>query len=142
MSAYLDISAYDTLIEDMKRGALREALDALEVTGQAMVAYLTETSAAFGMQPGLRANAPDRPAHVGGWANVSGDLESSYAYQVLVQNGRATLRLTNTSGHAIYVEAMEGYFVLQGIADSAGDPAVVRLREEISRRMPGWEVRV
>lgn len=81
--------------------------DFLDEVGKVLIAYLKSYS------KGER--KPDgRPTHPGHWGDVTYELRDSYEYEVV--DGK--LWLANTSGHAAYVEAMDGYFVLSGVGDS------------------------
>lgn len=62
-----------------------------------------------------------RAAHPGGWADITTDLMAKYKSEV-IQNGPAdfVLTLDNTSEHAPYVEAMAGFFVVEGVFEPGG----------------------
>lgn len=80
-----------------------------------------------------------RRAHPGHWADITGDLMEKYAYKVVREPSGVRLEITNTSGHAIYVEAMDGFFVLKGITDKGG-PLDQRLRAVLPLIAPTMKV--
>lgn len=80
-----------------------------------------------------------RPAHPGGWADVTNELAKGYRYKVELVGSDWRLWITNITGHAVYVEAMDGYFVVSGaLAD--GGPVDRALRLAIKRLAPDWQV--
>lgn len=81
----------------------------------------------------------DRPAHPGHWADISHELKNSYGYRVVRTGESIQLIIFNTSGHALYVEAMDGYFVLKGITDADG-PLFHKLRAILAQNAPGWRI--
>lgn len=68
--------------------------------------YTGETS------PGLRKGDPPRPNHPGKWADRTGELKSSYRYEVTRQGGILTLTIVNDAPHARWVDRMDGRWVL------------------------------
>lgn len=61
-----------------------------------------------------------RPAHPGGWADVTENLMQSY-YTVLERiDGGWKFTVGNKSGHARYVEGRDGMFVVTGILNPGG----------------------
>lgn len=81
----------------------------------------------------------ERPAHPGHWGDITHDLKNSYGFRVVRDTGSIQLVIFNTSGHAVYVEAMDGYFVLRGITDPDG-PLFQKLRAILARVAPDWRV--
>jgi hypothetical protein len=73
------------------------------------------------VEPGDRSEF--RPAHPGGWADVSYDLMRQYYTQLTWEDGGWKLVVGNRSEHAIYVEAMDGFFVVHGILQKNGPVA-------------------
>lgn len=61
-----------------------------------------------------------RPAHPGGWSDVEEDLRDSYYARVEAGSSGWKLVVGNRSGHAAYVEAMDGLFVVTGIFEPNG----------------------
>lgn len=80
-----------------------------------------------------------RPAHPGGWADITGDLARAYAYKVEVATDGATLTLSNSMSYAAALEAKDGYFVLSGVADPGG-PVEQEIRRLIGKLAPEWEI--
>lgn len=64
-----------------------------------------------------------RPAHPGGWADVSDDLRKKYYTRLDFVNNGWRLTIGNNSEHAVYVEAMDGYFVVHGVLEPNGPVA-------------------
>jgi hypothetical protein len=130
VKAYVDAAALDVHV------ALRQLL---EVIGQRTVAYLRSFTG--NLRPPILQGGPMRPAHPGGWADVTGELARSYAYRVVDGPTGASLELTNDSGHAIYLETHEGFFVLSGVTQPGGpvEQAILRVVKELA---PEWEVRI
>lgn len=78
-------------------------------------------------------------AETRGWQKRTGALEESYGYEVAeIENG-AVLTLKVDAPHAIPLEARDGLFVLNGVADPGGplDKAIVAAVREI---VPDWQV--
>lgn len=78
-----------------------------------------------------------RPAHPGGWADISKDLMRHYGYNVEKVDGSWELSIINDSDHAAYVEAMNGFFVVTGVLKTGG-PVEKALRQAIQRIAPDW----
>lgn len=82
-----------------------------------------------------------RPAHPGGWADVEFDLRDNYYSQLNWVNGGWQLLVGNRSEHAIFVEAMDGYFVVSGIMEARG-PVMRSIRNAIKALgLKDWEVK-
>lgn len=119
----------------------------LETVGLEAVSYLR--SLIGDTRPPARVGGSARRAHPGGWADVTGQLAASYYFAVTVGSrrlvwtepvapgttnnppkrggiprtlppGRLSLVLGNLADHAVYVEAMDGYYVLTGVTEEAG----------------------
>lgn len=62
-----------------------------------------------------------RPAHPGGWADITEELKNSYVATV-TRLGPAdyVLSLDNTAPHAKFVEAKDGFFVVEGVFTPGG----------------------
>jgi len=81
-----------------------------------------------------------RPAHPGGWANISKELMKGYKAEVTRNAvGNHVLTIRNDSPAAVFVEAKEGFFVVTGIMEPGG-PVDWSLRRAIKRLAPGWKV--
>lgn len=80
-----------------------------------------------------------RRAHPGHWADITGDLMRKYKYRVIRSGSDVRLEFTNGSKHAIYVEAMDGFFVLKGVV-GPGSIVEDRLRKILPRIAPGWNL--
>jgi hypothetical protein len=91
-------------------------------------------------RPPVRKGEPRRAAHPGRWADVTGVMANSYAWQVEVDSDGGRVILSNSAEYAIYVDAMDGYFVLRGVTDRGG-PVEEILRRVIAQVAPEWEVR-
>jgi len=74
-----------------------------------------------------------------GWVNRSGELARSYRYSVAEVLGGAALTLYADADHAIYLEARDGLFVLNGITDRGG-PIEQALREVCAAIAPEFTV--
>ena len=67
-----------------------------------------------------------RPAHPGGWADVTGLLANGYSYEVRLETaggGRyvaVIIILANPVEYASTLEEREGFFVLRGVTDPGG----------------------
>lgn len=87
---------------------------------------------------------PDRPAHPGGWSDVTGPMEkdslaASYYWRVGAVPGGIKLTIGNSSTHAAYVEAKDGYFVVTGIFAPNG-PVMKAIRKYMKQYAPGTQV--
>lgn len=80
-----------------------------------------------------------RRAHPGHWADITGDLKAKYGYRVKRTRNSVRLEIFNESEHAVYVEAMDGFFVVKGMADAQG-PIDQRLRAVLRQIAPNWKV--
>lgn len=61
-----------------------------------------------------------RPAHPGGWADVEFDLRDRYYARVDWAGDGWRLIVGNRSDHAVWVEARDGMFVVEGIMEPGG----------------------
>lgn len=116
----------------------------LKITGIEAVAFLRSLTDT--MRPPVRASEGWRKAHPGGWADVTSQLALGYDFEVLV--ARATydappawwsLVLMNHVEYAVYLENLDGYYVLAGITDP-GAPLERMLRD--AARDLGFDVRI
>jgi hypothetical protein len=116
-------------------------LDALEIlldhVGASVVEYLRSYTNEW--RPPERGGTTRRRAHPGHWADITHDLEAGYHYKIERNAEGVTLALLNDSGHAIYVEAMDGFYVLKGVTDKGG-PVEQAIRTMILRYIPGAQV--
>lgn len=110
----------------------------MERVGYETIAYLR--SLTNEMRPPARVGGNSRRAHPGHWADVTSQLANSYTFEVESSDTEVRLILRNDAEHAIYVEAMDGFFVLSGVADPNG-PVEQALRRIVPQVAPGWQVR-
>lgn len=108
----------------------QKAIYAAHVVGNETVAFLR--SLTDNMRPPARAGEGMRRAHPGGWADVRGTLAGSYSYKVDPTQFGAKLTLINTAGYAVYLELMDGFYVLSGVGDPGG-PVEKILKENAER---------
>lgn len=121
-----------------QREDIRTLRDILDVVGAETVAWLRSHTA--GLRPPAKAGEPDRRAHPGGWADVTGQLAASYDHTVRQNNAHTvTLTLSNAAEYAVYLEARDGYFVLSGAVEPGG-PVDRFLRGRLSAILPHWKV--
>lgn len=80
-----------------------------------------------------------RPVHPGHWADVSYDLKKKYFTDLRFEDGGWRLYVGNRSDHAVYVEAMDGYFVVHGVLDPNG-PVARSIRKALRVLGVDWKV--
>lgn len=80
-----------------------------------------------------------RPAHPGGWADISGDLKKRYYTDLQLVNGAWRLAVGNRSEHAAYVEAMDGFFVVSGVLEPGG-PVARSIRRALTALGVSWRI--
>lgn len=115
---------------------LEKAERILEMVGIETVAYLR--SLTNEIRPPAKPGGNTRRAHPGHWADVTGQLALSYAWEVVrVSDVEVRLVLSNSAEHAIWLELREGFFVLTGVTESDG-PVEQALRRIIPQIAPGW----
>lgn len=93
-------------------------------------------------QPGMPRPEPItavRPTHPGGWADITGDLMRKYKFRIELDGDAWRLLIINSSEHAVYVEARDGLFVVQGVTDPGG-PVHKALQHAINKLAPGWKL--
>ncbi len=122
------------------RAVLPHILDKIGIETIAFLRSHTSETRPPARKPGGKMTGT-RPAHPGGWADVTGDLARAYSYDVSTNSDGVVLTLRNTMEYAIYLEARDGYFVLSGVTE-AGGPVVRALRDVVHEIAPGWEVRI
>lgn len=117
--------------------AMKSAERILEYAGiktiEALRSFIQET------QPPVRKGDPPRPARLGHWADISGQLAASYSYKVERTFDGARLTLMNGAEYAAALEAKEGYFVLGGVVDRGG-PVESAIRQAVAIISPDWKV--
>lgn len=86
-----------------------------------------------------RQQDPNRPTHPGGWGDISHDLVDGYYARTEKVDAGWQLTLGNKSGHAGYVEAKDGYFVISGVMDPGG-PVDKAIRKAFRRLNPSWKI--
>lgn len=133
-----------------------------ETVGWETIAYLrSETSK---MQPpNKRSGGRARPAHPGGWADVSSNLALAYRFELYAggelvrwtnegegpvqgsvpRNARFPLELKFLNGmeYAVYLEARDGYWVLREITEENG-PVQRAIRTVVNRLIPDVTIQV
>jgi hypothetical protein len=107
---------------------------ALDLVGHEVVTYLKSYTAE--LRPPASGQGSSRAAHPGHWADITGDLRNKYGYKVERTSSGVGLAIFNKSDHAVYVEAMDGYFVITGV----NEEIMRRLRVVIPRIAPGWKL--
>jgi hypothetical protein len=114
-----------------------EILQLLELVGKRTIEYLK--SLTDEARPPASGQTATRYAHPGHWADVTGELAASYGWRISNAGDTPVLELYNMSGHAVYLEGHDGYFVLTGITDPDGplDEIIRRAAAEIA---PEWRV--
>lgn len=93
------------------------------------------------MQPPIHPGGPLRPARLGNWADVSGDLARAYRYTVDTDmRSWADVSLINDDpgGYGEVLDKRGAYFVVRGAADPGG-PLYENVREVVSKT-PGWSI--
>lgn len=96
----------------------QKAVYAAHFVGNETIAFLRSLTDT--MRPPARAGEGMRRAHPGGWADVRGTLAASYSYKVEPTDFGARLTLINTAEYAVYLELMDGYYVLSGVGEPGG----------------------
>lgn len=109
---------------------------AAHVIGARVIAHLR--SLTDEMRPPARAGEGMRRAHPGGWADVRGALSLGYRYEVIPTPTGAKVMFENIMEYAIYLELLDGYYVLSGIGDEGG--VVETLLRETAEEF-GWIAR-
>lgn len=127
-------------IREMVADAETKARKVLESVGIETIAYLRTLTDE--MRPPAKPGEGERHAHPGHWADVSGQLALSYAWDVVGLPGYgARLTLSNSAEYAAWLEARDGFFVLSGVTDPGG-PLDEALRHAIAAIAPDWELEV
>ncbi len=129
---------FGDFLNSMLKTAEERATVLFETTGEEVVGHLKSYTSA--RRPPIRPGGPSRPAHPGGWADVSKELMEGYGYRVTVRRGGAQLEIFNTAGHAVHLEARDGYFVVTGVMDEGG-PVWQALRRRLREVAPEWGMR-
>lgn len=109
----------------------------MEAVAVETIAYLKSHTAE--RRPPARRGGPLRPAHPGHWADVTGQLVNSYAWEVNPIDGGTRLVLRNDAEYAVYLEARDGFFVLSGVTDPGG-PVEEALVEVCAKIAPEFRV--
>lgn len=79
---------------------------------------LNDQSRRIAVDPGDRQDW--RPAHPGGWADVENTLRDNYYVQLNWVGNAWQLLAGNRAPEAVFVEAMDGYFVVSGVMEPRG----------------------
>lgn len=126
-------------IEALQADATDKIEVILQLVGAQTIAYLRSLTEEI--RPPAFRGGPMRRAHPGHWADVTGELAREYSWEVERPGDDVVLVLRNDSGHAVWVEIREGFFVLSGVAEPGG-PVEAALKAVIPRVAPGWVVRL
>lgn len=116
----LDVVNADTLaaLRANELQARANLLLLLDAVGLQVIAYLRSLTNV--MRPPVRSGEGPRPAHPGGWADVTSQLANSYGYEVNATAEATELVLFNTAEYAVHLENRDGYWVLSGVTDPGG----------------------
>ena len=114
--------------EALQMDVRRKANLALQTIGIETVAYLRSLTTK--LQPPAKKGEGPRPAHPGGWADISTTLVNSYGYEVY----GTSLLLYNTAEYAVWLEDRHGYYVISGVIGAGGaGPIIDALRLVVGR---------
>jgi hypothetical protein len=102
----------------IKRQVMVNTKGVLEAVGEAVVLYLRSLTSEI--RPPAYVGGPERQAHPGHWADVTGELAARYKWSVITLGFHVQLMISNDSGHAAKLELLEGFFVLSGIEEPGG----------------------
>lgn len=142
---YEEIGKFDIEIDAKIRTAL-------ELVGQSIIAYLQESGPEHGTTidpdnpvkqgpaPPIASTEGERDRHPGGFADRTGRLNRGYSYRVFRRGTTWILRLSNNTEYAAYLDDMEGYYVLSGVADRPDSPGMKELRKALRRILPDWKI--
>lgn len=122
-----DVASAIARIEMSTHSKIRQLLELVGITTISYLRSLTDE-----MRPPASADRPPRRAHPGHWADITSQLALGYSWEI-EERGPAEIALVlrNVVEYAIYVDVMEGFFVLRGIADPGG-----LVYQAIQRAMP------
>jgi hypothetical protein len=122
-------------LEALELEAIDSLFLALDSIGRETIEYLkSETDE---VRPPAYSGGPERQAHPGHWADVTGDLKRGYRYTVdRRRTANPTLKLENRSGHAAILEERDGFFVLSEVMDKGG-PVERAMKRAVHRFFPG-----
>lgn len=126
------------LIPNIRRKVLAQAHVILDQAGAELMQYLTSYTSE--MVPGREKGASPRPAHPGGWGDVSGDLMQEYFYEVEDMGAGPRLKVGNHSEHAVYVEARDGFLVVSGLFEPGG-PLEDAVRHAVAAVNAEWKIK-
>jgi hypothetical protein len=132
-----DPDAATRILARGKEDVIRRLILVLELAGQYLVEEL-QTLTNQVIAPARR-GGPARYAHLGGWGNITGELEASYTVQI-VRLGElgAKLLILNFAAHAKWVEQHEALWVVSGALDAAiFAPILERARAALE---PDWRL--
>lgn len=121
-------------LKGIRNELLEKARAVAELAGVVTVKYLQSYTEET--RPALE-HGDIRQAHPGHWGDVTFELMEGFESEVVPTENGWLIRLANTSEHASLVEAMVGYFVLEGVTDPGG-PADMALKASIKALQPGW----
>lgn len=126
----VDTSELRHTLERARQEKDRRMREIIERVGERTVEYLR--SYTHELRPGRR------PAHPGGWADITGRLAASYGFEVRRAGPRWELAILNTAPYAPRLEARDAFFVVRGVGEKGG-PVDRALRKAIREVAPEWE---
>jgi len=112
----------------------------LFVVGTELVNWLKSTDPSFeSVGPKVdRRGGHSVDVHPGGWMDDTTNMRDRHGFKVMRTTRGYRLRLFNDAEYAVYVDALEGYFVLDGVDEIA--------RKEIDKALkialPTWRIRL
>lgn len=133
---------FQNAIARLERTTIEQIRFVLRSVGIETVAYLRSLTSEIrpSARRGRSMTGPRR-AHPGHWADITSQLALSYSWEVEETNRGARLKLTNSANYAVYLEMMDGYFVLTGVTEPGG-PVEEAIKSAAATIAPGWRVRL
>lgn len=117
--------------EKRKREREKQMLAVLERVGIRVVELLTSFTG--------EKNKRGRRTHPGGWADRTFKLATSFGYEVKRTGSGWILTILNDAPHAHLIEAINGMYVVRGVADPGG-PVQQALIQAVGEIAPEWRV--
>lgn len=132
-----DMTAFYRQMAQVKMDVHTSVERVLFVVGTELVNWLKSTDPSFGSGIDRRGgHAVD--VHPGGWMDDTTNMRDRYGFKVMRTSRGYRLRLFNDAEYAVYVDALEGYFVLEGVDEIA--------RKEIDKALklalPTWRIKL
>lgn len=128
----LDLASLRQTLEARTKGAEPKLGEILERVGARVVELLRGYTG--------EKNRRGRPMHPGGWADKTFSLREGFYHKVRREGGGVVLEIGNDARHAHLVEALDGIFVVRGIAEPGG-PVEAALRQAVQELAPEWVVK-